>query len=547
MFRIREAIRGQQVESFEAAIDPEKLGKLTTAGPIAGDGFSAMLFYAGDFPHEPAWAPYLRAGFGEGVTFPRSAAAAAVIVIRVERKKPLYLAYVFGTGRYLLRDEAVVRNFGFRAALNIMFEGDTGKGSFDPSRIRAVETKRVDRNTVRSRRQASRKDTLEVFDLDLDRDLLNGITGEPEDPKKWGPRVTGTDAIQLHVEDEVRDLGTLSRRLLGVAERKDYKARFAWIDDVTVVRDTELVGRLEAEIVNRLRTRKLQGLDLAVPEVVDWTMVVEFRFPGDGTVTRPELEINPLVISLSKRKMLEGLTVDYLKGAKIVSLDPEGKTSGDWSMWRCLTAEVSVDGKTFLLDGGEFYEVSRDYAKDLNLYLLNNLPDAEVVLPDAKHKMIEGDYNAMAAAENSKLLLLDKILVTPRKGTSRIEVCDLLSTKGELIHVKRSLGSKALSHLFAQGSVSAELLLSDDDFRKETAKGVAKVAGSRASKFPTFGAIPKPQDIEVVYAVIERWSSGEHPAHRLPFFSKVNLRRHIQDLKARGVRVSFACVNLATA
>lgn len=49
-------------------------------------------------------------------------------------------------------------------------------------------------------------------------------------------------------------------------------------------------------------------------------------------------------------------------------------------------------------------------------------------------------------------------------GYSSIEVCDVLSKNGELIHVKRHNGSATLSHLFNQGLVSGELIREDRSF-----------------------------------------------------------------------------------
>ena len=49
---------------------------------------------------------------------------------------------------------------------------------------------------------------------------------------------------------------------------------------------------------------------------------------------------------------------------------------------------------------------------------------------------------------------------------------------------------------------------------------------------------PEPRSIEIVYAVIARWNDRT-PAEALPFFSKVNLRRTIGELRRVGYNVSF--------
>lgn len=122
--------------------------------------------------------------------------------------------------------------------------------------------------------------------------------------------------------------------------------------------------------------------------------------------------------------------------------------------------------------------------------------------------------------------------------TTPIEICDLLSKDRQLIHVKRHVGSSDLSHLFAQGLVSAELLQMNLEFRREAHAKVATVAHGRPGFDFLAGARFVPSDYEVVYAIIERWQ-GCRCAEALPFFSKVNLREVATNLRSRGFRVGL--------
>jgi uncharacterized protein (TIGR04141 family) len=66
--------------------------------------------------------------------------------------------------------------------------------------------------------------------------------------------------------------------------------------------------------------------------------------------------------------------------------------------------------------------------------------------------------------------------------TTPIEICDLLSEEGRFIHVKRKLSSSSLSHLFAQGYVSAELLQENSEYRLESLSTIQKQ--EKAKAFP---------------------------------------------------------------
>ena len=94
-----------------------------------------------------------------------------------------------------------------------------------------------------------------------------------------------------------------------------------------------------------------------------------------------------------------------------------------------------------------------------------------------------------------------------------------------------------MSHLFAQGKVSAECFISDEQFRKQ----VAEIANSRFGT-PIFDYTQKPSsdEYEVVYAIIDDKESNL--VDKLPFFSKVNLMLTAQDLDRMHFKYSVCLV-----
>ncbi|MNL25884.1 hypothetical protein D3C87_1473840 [compost metagenome] len=123
------------------------------------------------------------------------------------------------------------------------------------------------------------------------------------------------------------------------------------------------------------------------------------------------------------------------------------------------------------------------------------------------------------------------------KTTSPIELCDLLTKDKKLIHVKhRKGGSAGLSHLFAQGSVSAEVMLGDRAFRKEARKVLRRISHSAHELIPIDGL--KSSDYEVVFLILGDANSSVK--ENLPFFSKVNLTLAFENLSQRGYEVKIA-------
>jgi uncharacterized protein (TIGR04141 family) len=132
---------------------------------------------------------------------------------------------------------------------------------------------------------------------------------------------------------------------------------------------------------------------------------------------------------------------------------------------------------------------------------------------------------------------MDQQLVATPSG-DRIEVCDLLTRSRQLIHVKRRGWSSTLSHLFAQGLVSAELLAREPAFRQAARAKVSELDASFNDALPQ--SRPSADDWEVSFVVITR-SRRETPL-TLPFFSLVSLRAAAQRLQDLGFRVSVGAV-----
>jgi uncharacterized protein (TIGR04141 family) len=174
-YRIRRRIDGLPTTDFGDAVDLDGwAGSTPEVYNTPPDGSVAARLYVVASPaREPDWVELLRAGFGDGVRVGRSPAPGAVLIVRVTyRQVAQFLAFTFGVGRFLLKDNAYERKFGLRFALNAMFEGDKRGGTLDPSRLRSVDAKRVAANTVRMRHQTAR---MARRVQELDRSLNSGF------------------------------------------------------------------------------------------------------------------------------------------------------------------------------------------------------------------------------------------------------------------------------------------------------------------------------------------------------------------------------------
>lgn len=543
-FRLRSP--GSTNPEFADLLEDSDLA-VTEHDPIEGQGFVAQLYTIESYPHDPRWAPFLRSGFGAGLTLSPVQSPSALLLVRVRiRRRDAYFAFTFGlAARFLLRGDVVVRGYGLRTALNLMYPG--AAESTDQARVRSVDAKRRGPRTTRSRTQATTAAEFEVFDVDRFRDIVSAATGVPHDAERWGRRVSGGDALSLDLDVAFERVGQLCREIETAHNRHDYRKNFGWIDDIKPVTDPELRERLQqATITSMLATGG--SLDLAPPEVIDWERASSFHYHFDRrgrttpAVTHPDLRLADYLTGIRYHGLDAGVDVDTLRQRRIDAVDASGAVVHSWPVWKCLVGEVQLDGITYVLDEGEFFSVRTDYIAELNSFI--NAIERHVALPSTTRTTEERQYNLDAAAANPRLLVMDRQNVAIPRRTTPVEICDLLSDERELIHVKRHLGSSDLSHLFAQGYVSAELLQSNAEFRQRASEKVDEVAAGR----PGFGFLSSPslapQDFTVVFAVVAAWN-GRGPVDALPFFSKVNLRRCAEDLRVRGFRVKFGCVDAA--
>jgi uncharacterized protein (TIGR04141 family) len=159
---------------------------------------------------------------------------------------------------------------------------------------------------------------------------------------------------------------------------------------------------------------------------------------------------------------------------------------------------------------------------------MSQIPRLTHSLPAWNSGEIEGDWNKRACKGWKEAALLDKSNPLHGGGGSRIEPADILTTGGLFGHAKRrDKSSSGLSHLFAQGVVAARLIKQDSEFRKKVAKCIPASHNGLAKKLN--GTSFDARKWTVGYIILG--ADVARPAETLPFFSKVNLRGAVQQLK----------------
>jgi uncharacterized protein (TIGR04141 family) len=193
---------------------------------------------------------------------------------------------------------------------------------------------------------------------------------------------------------------------------------------------------------------------------------------------------------------------------------------------------------SYTLTAGAWFKVDQTYADRLARFVngVEDLTD-ELSLPDwddtdLKFRGVQGAYgeeryNNLVGSQTG-YMVLDRDLYHGEVG-EKVEVCDLLTSKRQLICVKRMDGSDKMSHLFQQGSTSAELMF-NTAYRDSVLERFHTAGGT--------GDFGRASDWTFVFAIA---TSKTGPLRdTMTFFSKVALKTHADAISGRGFRVALA-------
>jgi uncharacterized protein (TIGR04141 family) len=498
--------------------DPRDFLKNSTSSnhyPIGRDDHAiGDLYVEPRSPKQPRWARFFQ-DYVPTAAFGQISSANALLVVKQDDR---IFAVTFGTGRFLLKPDCWEDRFGLRVALNCI--GD--------SAVKSIDKDTFDPLARHTREQTSRSATASEFGLDIEQDLLRAVTGAPKDAA-YGKWITGMDALHIAVPVTIANLSDLLHRIHNKYQDTSYRKTFPWVDQIAEVKDSNLQSTLNGLVVQRLRSRQKENIWMAVPDVIAWETVGGFRFPASSTsrIQYHDVHLDHFLDSLPDSSAVDE---NLLQTRVVECVDQEGNSLSRWKAYRCLYAELDYDGDAYLLSGGSWYRVKRDFVDQVNS-AVNQISTFDQPLPEYDDNS-EGDYVKRVAKSNpAAFAAMDGKTIPYGGGASKIEFCDLLTAKRDIVHVKRYGQAAALSHLFAQGLTSGELFQIDRDFRKALNPKLPQ--GHRLAD-PS--KRPRQNDFRVVFAIV----SDRPGALVLPFFSRLNLKHATRRLEGYGFRVAKA-------
>ena len=415
------------------------------------ENFNGIIAVGHNSEKIPKWLNYINSISKNEVTI--SNKSTRVIIILNSNNN--HYAICFGYGKYLLKDDLIIRNFGLKIVLNTV----------NPDKLRSIDIINIKDVPFYTRKQPGKEITINDFELDYLSDLLKSITGTSSEDI-FQQYITGRDSIHFNKDIEDLDLNQLCHDLELLYKKTNYKKHFSWVDNIFSIREKETIIKLDEKLITDLRKSKLDNIHLSPPDIIDFRNVGLKYTHHHGIETSMSIQH---YLDEVKNKSL--ITIEKIKSNSVYAVDNStGEIINSWSIYNSIFFETTINSKQYFLYSGEWFQASKSFIKQIDNELLK-IKYSKIQLPPFKQDEHEGLYN-MRVSNNRNIICLDRnnIMV----GGSPVEPCDLFIDK-KFIHIKHWVGSSTFSHLLSQGKISASLFLNDTNFRKKLKSNIGKL------------------------------------------------------------------------
>ncbi|HAF30298.1 MAG TPA: hypothetical protein DCG75_14750 [Bacteroidales bacterium] len=475
---------------------------------------------------EPNWKILIQEGINERLPHLNNTSNRAIVFFIIDNS---LFAIPFGYGKHLLKDDCIDREFGLKTALNII----------NADKLLSIDKANIGDLSVLTKTQASKKGTPDYFNIDIIKDLLRSITGEPTIvlPNEYGNVITGNEGIYISPKTDITKIPDILKKLKQEYKKTTYKLRFDWIDNIKTERDPTIIESLKNNLINELKNNNSEAVHLAPPFIVNWENFIGISFTPNGEFFN-EFDIQNYY-SL-KKDNLYNLDWDKLMRQKLYLKESDNEDAISFNLWRFLNFETEYNGNNYVFTLSNWYRVNSNYYKSIYEYC-SKIEESSIHFLDCNKDEDEGKYNERFANSNPEFICLDKKLIRSDISRSEIEACDIFTKSREFIHVKFRESSSTLSHLFAQGRISSNSLRRDRTFRINLRSKI-KSLGLSSDLITLDNNKFNPSDYTITYAIIEK--KKRRFVDSLPFFSLINFRLTAEDLILLGYNVKVKKIEI---
>lgn len=498
-----------------------------------------QLFVSQADAHPPSWVDFLGEISPAARDELRTQSCSAILFVETQKPAKRLFAICFGQGHHALEDGAAESGFGLKVTLNLVSR----------DRLRVIDSAQLDSTVMQRRTQSSRNADLGAFEINTDRELVRLASGTPKS-SDFAKALTGRDALKFRANLAPSRIVAQCERALEIYGDISYRRDFAFIDHVQPVTGKKLIETLDKLIFQELKDLvegKNSDLHLAIPDILGPDNSLEIGYFGLGLSASKhsylELAIEDYVAALASGKFSAIKDMKALKSSHEIRVMKNGRSDNAHrrKLYRCFVYEAAIAKDNYVLFDGLWYRIDAGFQTEVEQAFQRLKKPSFLPTTTAKNeKLLIADL----VANHASLLCLDQTRSNPAGAPSaKIEACDFLSLKREMIHLKDGHSSSPLSHLWNQALVSAESFVRDGKFRSDFRRAVTK----REIKYQKNGFLalipdgrtrPTPSQFKVIYGVM-RHAGKRSKTVDLPFFSKVALRAAAERIELMGFEVEL--------
>jgi uncharacterized protein (TIGR04141 family) len=432
-----------------------------------------------------------------------------------------WLALTFGMTYHQLKDNSYEYDFGLKTTLNAL----------DPEKIKSTDILQPE-NAKRQRVQSPTASNLNFFDIKQDETIIKKLTGAVKSEYiDLFRNVTGASSLRISSSLPPNEITNLCREIIEIYNKNDYIQSFPDIQNIVPVRDPDKINELNQNLLAAFENAPVD-LVLSIPEIIDYSTSFKIKFNGAG---RSNSEYSDVYIGayrayLVERNITEVTDISIFNHHHMSIVDENGIQIKQYTIYKCFLYDCEINGLTYHLTEGEWYQIDTDYINKLENALNPYFLDTHSFLHQCDSKR-EDDYNISVKNTNANVICLDKKNISIN-GQTQIEPCDLITLldgKVNLIHIKISTRSSNLSHLFNQGVNSIELLRMEEESREKLKTLVNN---------NNFDSLIDTGDFSVTYGIITK-KDAIGKSRKLPIFSRISLLRSVNTLKIMNIPCSI--------
>lgn len=429
----------------------QDLEQLAAAAP--GDVVLAVLRNPTD---PPTWQTFLRLRMGVPDIDVAPVSHGAVLFCAVEEQlangsRMRWVAWAFGSGSRALSRKARDPRFGLLVALNLLIrpllasiaQGDRAGTALRP-RLRGISFRTTAPYVQQTDQRAARDIPVEGFRLDQSTDLIATVGGSAADPALSTSTIQGGRSLRFQAwVDRVEDLVGFAETAFARSRTGEYKELFEWVDNIRLVEDEELSQRLRRRLAQRLLADPTHpSIDTVLPDDLlkaDRDRSIHWiALPGERGTSHDRTTLTPAdVARLLKDKPDPSAALDR----ELRFFDESRDQLGTATALECLSADLTLDGQSFIAYDGDFYAISKNFTEDVTSRL-KNVAESEIYFPAYHGETEPADIGRIEREHKDSFAVIDgQTIKLP--GESPIEACDLVARSGALVHLKRKGKSPA--------------------------------------------------------------------------------------------------------